>query len=129
MNTDSIRIRLTVTFFTIGLAVLVFMTAVLPGMSRRTAETVLLKNIEFITGLLADNLALGVQTADLDEGAAVQQALDMLKGDEISSVAVADAAGNLIKGVNATAVRAGGIATVSESVGKLKGLIGRFRTR
>ena len=59
------------------------------------------ENVEFIVKLLSDNLALGMQTRVLDEGASLQQTLDLLKGGMVRSVAILDENNAFVTGLNA----------------------------
>jgi methyl-accepting chemotaxis protein len=101
MNFSSIRFRLISAFSVIGLGLFLFMIVVVPRRSRETAESVLRENVAFIVDLLADNLAIGMQMRELDEGAALQQTLDLLKSDQITSVAVLDMNREFVAGLNA----------------------------
>ncbi|HEX9933946.1 MAG TPA: methyl-accepting chemotaxis protein, partial [bacterium] len=50
-----------------------------PSQARRLGSNILNKDIEFITSLLAENLALGMQTRVLDNGATLTQSLDLIR--------------------------------------------------
>jgi methyl-accepting chemotaxis protein len=100
MSFSSIKFKLISAFFVIGLLLFLFMIIVVPVRTKDTAEKVMYENVGFIVKLLSDNLAIGMQTRVLDEGAALQQTLDLLKGDAIVSVAVLDPSRTFIKGIN-----------------------------
>ncbi len=52
-----------------------------PNQSEKLAKSMLIKDAEFISNLLAENLALGMQTKDFDSGTALEQALQIIRGD------------------------------------------------
>ena len=47
-----------------------------PNKARDMAKDMLYKDAEFISNILADNMALGLQTLVIDNGAAIEQALE-----------------------------------------------------
>jgi methyl-accepting chemotaxis protein len=102
MNFSSIRVKLIASFFVIGFSLFLFMVIVVPDRTRHTSESVMLENAEFVVNLLADNLAIGMQAREFDDGASLQQTLDLLKGDVISSVAVLDENHSFVKGINSS---------------------------
>lgn len=60
-----------------------------PYQAKQLGSEILRKDASFIAGLLAENLALGMQTVVLDNGAALDQTLTMLqKGDEAKNAAI-----------------------------------------
>jgi methyl-accepting chemotaxis protein len=97
----SLKYKLIISFLSIGLALVLFMVIVVPNRTNATAEKVMLENVTFIVNLLADNLAVGMQTKDLDAGAALQQTLNLLKGEVVNSVVVLDPDHHVVKGMNA----------------------------
>jgi methyl-accepting chemotaxis protein len=100
MNLASIKYKLVAAFLLMGCAFFLFVIAVVPNRTKATAGKVMEDNVEFTVKLLSDNLAIGMQTRELDNGAALQQTLDLLKGDVIASVAVLDPQRTFIKGMN-----------------------------
>ncbi|MBN2028922.1 methyl-accepting chemotaxis protein [bacterium] len=50
-----------------------------PNQARKLGSDILINDIEFITSLLSENLALGMQTRILDDGATLNQTLDLIK--------------------------------------------------
>ncbi len=98
----SLRYKLVVSFLCIGVALVLFMVTVVPQLAKSTAEKVMIEDVTFINNLLVDNLTVGMQTRDLDNGAALQQTLDLLKGGVVASVAVLDPKGKFVKGLNST---------------------------
>lgn len=94
MNISSIRVKILSIVIGIGIIFSLLLAFYTPYQSRVMANAILLKNAEFITNLLADNLALGMQTVIVDNGAALRQTLALLtgRGDEeaISRVRIFD---------------------------------------
>jgi len=82
MNISSIRIKILSIVIGIGIIFSLLLAFYTPYQSRAMANAILLKNAEFITNLLADNLALGMQTVIVDDGAALKQTLSLLTGRE-----------------------------------------------
>jgi methyl-accepting chemotaxis protein len=101
MNFASLKYKLIASFLCIGVALVLFMVIAVPGLTKQTAENVMIDEVKFIDNLLVDNLTVGMQTRDLDNGAALQQTLDLLIGGTVSSVAILDPKGNFVKGLNA----------------------------
>lgn len=101
VNTASIRFRLTASFLAIGIAFSLFMITIVPNRTTATANRVMQEDARFIVDLLSDNLALGMQTLELDNGASLDQTLALLKGNTISSVAVLDKKKQFVKGLHA----------------------------
>lgn len=96
-----------------------------PYQAKQLGGEMLRKDASFIARLLAENLALGVQTVVLDNGAALDQTLAVLKkGDDardsrnaaISAIRVYNEKGEFVKGLN---VDSGGNEAKIESVSEL----------
>ncbi|MDD5674799.1 MAG: methyl-accepting chemotaxis protein, partial [Chitinivibrionales bacterium] len=100
MNFTSLKFKLIVSFLSIGLALALFIIIVVPSRTKSTAENVMLENVGFIVKLLSDNLAVGMQTRDLDAGAALQQTLNLIKGGLVETVAVLDGKHAFVQGLN-----------------------------
>ena len=66
----------------IGLLLSAILALISPRQAEKLGRSILLKDAEFITNLLADNLALGMQTRSIDDGAALKQALSLLGSGE-----------------------------------------------
>lgn len=102
----SIKFKLLILVAGIGIVLSLILAVYSPIKSTQLAEQVMKNDAEFIVRLLADNISLGMQTMMIDDGAALQSALDLLKkGDkstsnEISSVRVFDNELKFVKGVN-----------------------------
>jgi methyl-accepting chemotaxis protein len=80
MNTSlSIRVRILCIIIGIGFVFGLLLAFYTPYQSRTLANEMLLKDAQFITGVLADNLALGMQTHIVDNGAALKQTLQMMR--------------------------------------------------
>jgi len=63
-----------------GIALLFsIMLAYTPNQARKLGSDILINDIAFITSLLSENLALGMQTRILDEGATLDQTLELIK--------------------------------------------------
>lgn len=108
MNTSSIRFKILSIILVIGIVFSLLLALYTPYQSRRLANEMLLKDAQFVTSLLADNLALGMQTVILDNGAALKQTLQTLRrgsaeDEMISRVRVFDAQMKYVDGLNATA--------------------------
>ena len=78
------RIRLTIKKQIFGLLIFIgILFTILISFSsyqaRKLGSDVLNNDIEFITSLLAENLALGLQTRELDNGATLDQTLDLIR--------------------------------------------------
>ncbi len=79
MNTSSIKFRLITMVLCFGIIVTCFLVLVVPVKTRETAEQVMQESIKANVKLLADNLALGMQTLILDDGASLEQTLNLLQ--------------------------------------------------
>jgi len=88
----------------IGLLLSAILALVSPRQAEKLGRSILLKDAEFITNLLAENLALGMQTRSIDDGAALKQALSLLatgdggKWEAVSGVRVFDESGSFVTG-------------------------------
>ncbi|MBN1980038.1 MAG: hypothetical protein JW795_00795 [Chitinivibrionales bacterium] len=99
MKLSSIKFQLITAFASIGMVFFLFTILFVPPKTKNTAENVMKDNVIFIVKLLSDNLALGMQTIDLDGGAALQQTLNLLQGNVISSVAILNKDMQFVKGM------------------------------
>ena len=106
----SFRIKIISLLVFIGLMMLLLLALYSPWQARQVGEANLRDNAGFITGLLSDNLSLGIQTLVFDDGASIQDAIDMVtddsvtveKGDAlITRVRVFDADGRFLRGFRA----------------------------
>ncbi|MBN1895384.1 HAMP domain-containing protein [bacterium] len=88
----------------IGLLLSAILALISPRQAEKLGRSILLKDAEFITNLLAENLALGMQTRSIDEGAALDQALNLLrtgvneKWEAVSGIRVFDESGAFVTG-------------------------------
>ncbi len=103
---SSIKARLLFLTVGFGLLTLLLIVIVVPPRASKLASHVMEENAVFISSLLSDNLALGIQTMVLDNGEALNQSLALLnigEGDSvlIKTIAVYDENLKFIKGVNA----------------------------
>jgi methyl-accepting chemotaxis protein len=57
-----------------------------PNKAKEMAKDMLFKDAEFISNILADNMALGLQTLIIDNGAALDQSLESIKSGTTGSV-------------------------------------------
>ncbi|MCP4581527.1 MAG: methyl-accepting chemotaxis protein [candidate division Zixibacteria bacterium] len=90
MNLSSIKIKIILPIVGVG-SVLCFLLAFYsPNQARKLGNEILHNDAEFTANLLAENLALGMQTLDLDGGATLEQTLGLLNRDDDKS-AIADA--------------------------------------
>ncbi|MBN1782465.1 methyl-accepting chemotaxis protein [bacterium] len=102
----NIKWRIILLISLIGFIMSILLGIVAPSRARRMGEAILMNDIGFISKLLADNLSLGIQTRVFDDGAALQQTLDMLstsssdKNEAITQVYIFDESGNFIKDMN-----------------------------
>ncbi|GEM_PF-5887781 len=91
----SIKVQIISLVVGIGALLSFFMVYVFPSMTKDLSESIQLRDAQFITTLLSDNLALGVETMILDDGDSLQTTLNTLQveGEEeptISKVKVFD---------------------------------------
>ena len=105
MKRISIRLKLFSIIIGIGLIFGILIAFYSPYQSKNLGEEILHKDAEFISQLLSDNLALGMQTMIFDDGEALDQTLSLVdkKGDRTASVArvwVYDAQFRYITGLN-----------------------------
>jgi len=70
------RIILLITGIALLFSVLLAYT---PNQARKLGSDILINNIAFITSLLSENLALGMQTRILDDGSTLNQTLDLIR--------------------------------------------------
>jgi methyl-accepting chemotaxis protein len=108
MTLHSIRFRLLALGVAVSLFVLLLMLTVVPGRTRALGEAILRSNAQDVGQLLAANLALGMQTRELDQGETLQETLALLqrRGDDhstrfIERVVIVDERGAFVSGLNA----------------------------
>lgn len=106
MQFSSIKARLLLLTTGFGLLMFILTIVVIPPRASKLASQEMEENANFISKLLSDNLALGMQTLDLDNGAALDQSLALLSGDSakndlIQTIAIYNTDLKFIKGLNA----------------------------
>jgi methyl-accepting chemotaxis protein len=106
MNLSSIKSRLLLLTAGFGILTLLLIVVVIPPRASRLASQVMEDNAAFISNLLCDNLALGMQTLILDNGDALDQSLKLLNTGTaenrlVESVAIFDTDIKFVKGLNA----------------------------
>ncbi len=106
MNFLSIKFKSLGVVIAIGLILGLLLALYSPYEAKNLARETLQKDAEFITQLLVENLALGIQAMILDDGASLQQSLAVLQSDDsdndvaISKVRVFDENMQYITGLN-----------------------------
>ena len=78
LNRLSIKYRIILLISGIALLFCVLL-AYTPNQARKLGSDILINDIAFITSLLSENLALGMQTRILDDGSTLNQTLDLIK--------------------------------------------------
>lgn len=106
MHLSSIKMRLLLLTAGFGLLMLLLLGFIIPPKASKLATQVMEENAIYINNLLCDNLALGMQTIDLDNGDALEQSLKSLKegsseNNLIQTVAVYNNELKYVKGFNA----------------------------
>lgn len=104
-NKLMIKWRIIILIAGIGVILSTLLAFYAPGRAKILGRNILENDVRFIANLLADNLAVGMQTMILDEGATLDQTLAMLKTigttetQAITDVNIFDATGNFVKGL------------------------------
>jgi len=81
MQLSSIKARLLLLTTGLGLIMTTLIVFVVPPRASKLASQVMEENAYFVNSLLCDNLALSIQTMEIDNGDALNQSLKMLKID------------------------------------------------
>ena len=103
VNKLSIKWRIILLIAMIGIIVSVILGIYAPWNARRMGAAILNNDVRFITGLLSENLALGLQTRIIDNGEALETSLDLLRTTEslenetVSQVYIYDENGSFIQ--------------------------------
>jgi len=104
MNLSAIKIKIIALIIGVGLILSFLLAIYSPNQAQKLGNEILRKDTEFIANLLAENLALGMQTRILDGGSTLEQTLGLLKQDEgrsaISDVWVYDENKKPVTGLN-----------------------------
>ncbi|RPJ56411.1 MAG: methyl-accepting chemotaxis protein [Acidobacteria bacterium] len=121
MNISSIRVKILSIVVVIGVLFSLLLAFYTPYQSRLLANEILRNDAEFIAQLLADNLALGMQTRIVDNGASLKQTLQLLNrgkesGQAISRVRVFDEKRAYIDGLNTQGASETEVPSESEAV-------------
>jgi len=106
MNFASIKNRLLSLGVLVCVVMLLIMVVIIPPRAKRLAENIMKQNALFTANLLAENLGLGMQAMILDDGATLDQTLQLLEmeaGEEsiVEQVAIFDESMHFVKGMNA----------------------------
>lgn len=103
MKNLSLKLKLLIPLIGIGIIFGFLLSMWSPNKSRNLALEIQKNQAEFIANLMADNLSLGMQTMILDDGAALEQTLDMIKSGQdsvymtISEIVIYDTDLNFVK--------------------------------
>jgi len=104
MNLSAIKIKIIALIIGVGLILSFLLAVYSPNQAQKLGNEILRKDTEFIASLLAENLALGMQTRILDDGATLEQTLGLLKQNKersaISDVWVYDEYKKPVAGLN-----------------------------
>jgi methyl-accepting chemotaxis protein len=105
VNKLSIKWRITLLIAVIGIIASIILGIYTPWNARRMGAAILESDIRFIARVLAENLALGMQTRIIDDGAALEKSLDLLRtsggleNETVSQVFIFDESGSFIQGM------------------------------
>src|SRR3990172_4626479 len=108
-KTRSIKFKILALILGVGILPALLLVFVAPYRIRQLGGKILQMEAKFITKLLSENLALGMQTMILDDGESLQKTLNSLQNGEndeysaITSVKVFDSGLEFVKGLNAEA--------------------------
>lgn len=110
MQLSSIKARLLLLTTGLGVIMSTLIVFVVPPRASKLASQVMEENAYFVNSVLCDNLALSIQTLEIDNGEALNQSLAMLKiGTEentlIQSIAIYDINLKYLKGINADSLK------------------------
>lgn len=107
MRFSSIKFKIAAIITGLIIAQNLYYISMSPRQAKKMGNDILKKDAEFIANLLAENLALGIETIIIDEGAALEQSLNIIKNRKnksnttISKVKVFDSNLQFMKGINA----------------------------
>ncbi|MDH3891024.1 MAG: methyl-accepting chemotaxis protein [candidate division Zixibacteria bacterium] len=122
MKTDSIRFKLVGVVVGIGVVLGLYMSLVAPWQARSLGEEVLANDIRFMADLMAENLALGIQTMEFDDGAALEHSIAAARQEDnmdhatVSDVRVYDRDRNFLRSLNGQEGSRGSFQDVTELV-------------
>ncbi|HEX9934645.1 MAG TPA: methyl-accepting chemotaxis protein [bacterium] len=101
----TIQAKILALIASIGIILSLLLAYYSPNQSQKLGRDILKNDAQFITDLLAENLSLGMQTADIDDGAALNQTLGLFKAkknekwEAITDIAVFDKNGLFVTGL------------------------------
>ena len=105
MNIASIKTKLLSLGVLVSIVMLLIMVIIIPPKVKRLAKDIMQQNAVFTANLLAENLGLGMQTMIIDDGASLDQTLQLLEVEAeksiIEQVAIFDENMNFVRGLNA----------------------------
>ena len=84
MNFSSIKFKLIALIASVGIILSLLLAILSPNSAKNLGRRIMETDIKFTSTLLADNLALGMQTLILDDGATLDQTLNLLKSENTS---------------------------------------------
>jgi methyl-accepting chemotaxis protein len=99
----TVQLKIVAPIALIGVLLGLLLALYSPNQANHIGQSILQNDARFFAGLLADNLGLGMQTRIIDDGAAIDQTLALLKTganprwESITDIRVFDAAGGFIK--------------------------------
>ena len=102
----SIKFKFMLLIALIGIIFAILLSFYSPMQAKQLANSILEKNAEFISNLLAENLSIGMKTMFFDDGAAIKQTLKLLDEGEnvefvtIEKVSVFDSDMTFVAGMN-----------------------------
>jgi len=104
MKLTSIKMKMILLISIFGVIISLIIGITEPYEAKRIGSNILKKDAEFISNLLSENLALGMQTRIFDDGAALEQTLNLLRNENadqtISDVWIFSAQKKYITGLN-----------------------------
>lgn len=107
LKISSIKFRLVVLAAGVSGILLLLLGIIIPVQTKNLSADIMKENAMFIANLLSENLALGMQTLILDDGASVKNTLNLLKSNKqeslISDIAVFDNNNKFIDGLTSEA--------------------------
>jgi methyl-accepting chemotaxis protein len=122
----SIQFQIMTLIAAVGILLSLLLAVVGPLRTRRIGRVILENDARFTAGILAENLALGMLTLPFDDGAAIEQTLDLLRSGTaretgaLADVRVFDARGGLVRSLRgepapAARVRVDTVVSVTET--------------
>jgi len=103
MKSLSIKLKIVVLVASVGVVLSLLLAFYSPYQAKQLGKDILTKDAQFVGGLLAENLAVGMQMIFLDDGASLEETLELLKNSKsgkdaaILNARVWDENGTLLK--------------------------------